>query len=313
MMTSLPRPLLVLVGPTAVGKTALSLALAIRFNGEIISADSRLFYRGLDIGTAKPTASERSLVPHHLIDVCAPDETLSLGAYQDLAFQAIEDCHRRSRLPILVGGTGQYIMAIVEGWGIPRIPPRQRLRAILATFSGEELGRWLAALDPGAAGKIDPRNVRRVIRALEVTLTAGRPISEIQRKKAPPYRQLIVGLDRDRLSLYRRIDERVDQMVADGLVEEVRTLLAAGLDWHLPALSGLGYRQLQPFLDGDQSLEEAVERIKFDTHRFARQQYTWFRRDDPRIQWLAAGDPAVRTRAETLVARWLADGVESPA
>lgn len=284
-MTGARPPLLVLVGQTAAGKTALSLALARRFEGEIISADSRLFYRGMDIGTAKPKPAERAAVPHHLIDLCDPDETISLGQYRRLAYRAIDAVLARGRLPILVGGTGQYVMAVVEGWGIPEVAPRPELRAALESLRGENTARWLAALDPAAAARIDPRNVRRVIRALEVTLVTGRPISELQRKAAPPYDIRLVGLRRERRSLYARIDERVEAMMAGGLLEEVRRLVEAGYSRDLPSMSGLGYRQLAAHLAGEMSLEEAVARIKFETHRFARQQATWFREDDPRIEW----------------------------
>jgi tRNA dimethylallyltransferase len=275
----------VLVGPTAVGKTTLSIQLAQHFDGEIVSADSRLFYRGMDVGTAKPSTEERALVPHHLIDICQPDETLTLGEYQRLAYATIDGVLARGRLPILVGGTGQYVMAVVEGWGIPEVAPQPRLRQALAALGETEVARWLQQLDPQAAAAIDPRNVRRVIRALEVTLVAGRPMSELQRKTRPPYDVAIIGLMRGRESLYARIDARVEQMMASGILGEVEALRAAGYDWRLPSLSGLGYRQLYAYFEGELTLEEAVERIKFETHRFARQQGTWFGRDDSRITW----------------------------
>jgi tRNA dimethylallyltransferase len=284
-LTAERRPLLVLVGPTAAGKTVLSLQLARRFDGEIVSADSRLFYRGLDVGTAKPAMAERAAIPHHLIDLCDPDKTISLGQYQRLAYRTIDEILTRGRLPILVGGTGQYVMAVVEGWGIPEIAPRPALRAALESLGEAEAARWLAALDPAAAARIDPRNVRRVVRALEVTLTTGRPISALQRKTLPPYDTLIIGLWRERRALYKRIDARVEAMMAAGLLDEVRRLREAGYGRELPSLSGLGYRQLSAYLAGEMSLEAAVERIKFETHRFARQQATWFRRDDSRIAW----------------------------
>lgn len=279
------RPLLVITGPTAVGKTDLSLALARQFNGEVISADSRLFYRGLDVGTAKPTLEERASVPHHLIDICAPDETLSLGEYQRLAYATIDDILARSRLPILVGGTGQYVMAVVEGWGIPRVAPHPELRAALEKLGGPELARWLTELDPVAAERIHPHNVRRVIRALEVTLVTGCPITELQRKRPPDYDVLWIGLDRDREELYARIDQRVERMMQAGLLDEVVTLRSAGYGLGLPSMSGLGYQQLLEHLAGQLTLKEAVERIKYETHRFARQQATWFRSDDPRLAW----------------------------
>lgn len=299
-------PLLVLIGPTAVGKTALSLQLAKRFNGEIVSADSRLFYLGMDIGTARPTPAERGEVVHHLIDICRPDETLTLGEYQRLAYRAIEDIQRRGRLPILVGGTGQYVKAVVEGWGIPEVPPQPALREALARLDNEEVTRWLRALDPVAAERIDPRNVRRVIRALEVTLLSGRPISELQRKTPPPYTIYTIGLTCDREALYRRVDERVDNMMAAGLLDEVKALREEGYGRDLPSMSGLGYQQLLAHLDSELTLDEAVERIKFETHRFVRQQYTWFRLEDTAVNWFdnCAGEtwPAVAN----LVATWLA-------
>lgn len=299
-------PLLVIVGPTAVGKTALSLRIAAEFNGEIISADSRLFYQGMDIGTAKPTAAEQSLAPHHLIDVCRPDETLTLAEYQRQAYRIVEAIQARGHLPILIGGTGQYVKAIVEGWGIPEVAPQPALRSALERLGGPELSRWLQLLDPVAAGRLDPRNVRRVIRALEVTLVKGRPISELQRKMPPPYQIQTLGLHLDREALYRRIDDRVDQMMDAGLLVETANLRDAGYDRRLPAMSGLGYRQLWSHLEGELSLEEAVERVKFETHRFARQQATWFRADDPEIHWLDAKSSAVAQDAAAVVREWLA-------
>ena len=298
--------LLVLVGPTAVGKTALSLHLAGRFDGEIVSADSRLFYRGMDIGTAKPSRAEQDRVPHHLIDICDPADTLTLGEYQRLAYRTVDVVLARGRLPLLVGGTGQYVTAVVEGWGIPKVAPQPALRDALAALGGPELARWLAALDPESAARIDPRNVRRVVRALEVTLVTGTPISVLQRKTPPPYDMLLLGLQRARDDLYARIDARVDAMLAAGLLDEVQRLAARGYGRGVPAMSGLGYRQLLDHLDGALTLDEAVARIKFETHRFARQQATWFRSDDPRIQWLDAAQPDLFPAAEALVAAWLA-------
>jgi tRNA dimethylallyltransferase len=297
--------LLVIVGPTAVGKTALSLKLARTFSGEIVSADSRLFYRGMDIGTAKPTAQELALIPHHLINICHPDETLTLGEYQRLAYRTIDEVSARGKLPILVGGTGQYVMAVVEGWGIPEVVPNMALRAHLESLGGEELARWLELLDPQAATRLDCRNVRRVVRALEVTLTLGRPISEVQRKSSPPLDILMVGLNRDREDLYERIDLRVDNMMTAGLVEEVTSLSLHGIGADVPAMSGLGYRQILAYLAGEMDLEEAVERIKFETHRFARQQATWFRQDDTRITWFDAGNDSNWDGVEAYVAEWL--------
>ncbi len=301
-------PLLVLLGPTAVGKTSLSLRLAAELDGEIVSADSRLLYKGMDIGTAKPSTAEQTAVPHHLIDVCRPDETLTLAAYQRLAYAAIRRIQANGRLPILVGGTGQYMRAVVEGWGIPEVAPQPALRQALEALGGPELARWLRQLDPVAAEKLDPRNVRRVIRALEVTLVKGRPISELQRKSPPPFRICQIGLHREREPLYTRIDRRVDQMMADGLLAELEALRGKGYGRSLPAMSGLGYRQLWAYLDGEMSLDEAVDRIKFETHRFARQQATWFRRDDPAVAWFDMAEDGVETAVLSFAQKWLNAG-----
>ena len=298
-------PLLVLVGPTAVGKTALSLQLATQFNGEIISADSRLFYRGMDIGTAKPTLAERAQIPHHLIDIWAPDETVTLGEYQQLAYAVIDEVIARGKLPLLVGGTGQYVTAVVEGWSIPKVPPQPELRHALESLGGDELARWLHQLDPQAAAKIDPRNLRRVVRALEVTLVSGQPITQLQRKTPPPYNICTIGLIRDREVLYERIDARVDEMMTAGFLAEIKRLIDLGYQRQLPAMSGLGYRQLFAYFASEMSLEESVERIKFETHRFARQQATWFRQDDVRIRWFDLGEDGAETAVVSTVQNWL--------
>jgi tRNA dimethylallyltransferase len=282
-------PLITLIGPTAVGKTATAIRLCRDFGGEVISADSRQIYRGLDIGTAKPTPQERAAVVHHLIDVVDPDQALGLAEYQALAYAAINDVLSRKRAPFLVGGTGQWVRAVVEGWRVPHVPPDDTLRAELeaeaARIGAEALHAQLVAVDPAAAAKIDYRNVRRVIRALEVYLKTGTPISQSQRAQPPPYRILPIGLTMPRKVLYARIDARVDRMLADGLVDEVRTLVAQGYGLDLPAMSGLGYRQIGQYLAGKISLDEAVRLIKKETRRFVRQQYNWFRLDDPAIHW----------------------------
>jgi tRNA dimethylallyltransferase len=289
---SLLPPLLVVVGPTAVGKTALSVSLAEAVGGEIVSADSRQVYRGMDIGTAKASPEERARVPHHLLDVVEPDETLSLAQFQEMAYAAIGDILRRGRVPFLAGGTGQYVMAVVEGWQIPRVPPDADLRRQLYHQAEEEgaeaLHARLGILDPVAAQRIDSRNVRRVVRALEVCLITGRPISELQRKSPPPYRILRIGLWLPRPLLFRRIDQRVERMLAAGLEEEVRGLVAEGYGFDLAAMSGVGYGQFAPYLRGRATLEDVVREIKRTTRRFVRHQGNWFRQDDPHIKWFEA-------------------------
>ena len=285
-------PLIAVVGPTAVGKTVLAVRLAEAVGGEIVSADSRQVYRGMDIGTAKATPQELARVPHHLLDIVDPDEALSLAQFQELAYAAIDDITVRGCAPFLVGGTGQYVKAVVEGWQVPRVPPDDELRARLYRQAEEQgaeaLHARLRALDPAAAAKIDARNVRRVIRALEVCLLTGQPISEQQTKSPPPYRVLMIGLTLPRSELYRRIDLRVEQMIAAGLEDEVRRLVAAGYGFDLPAMSGVGYGQFEPRFVGDVSLEDVAREIKRATRRFVRHQGNWFRPDDPRIHWFAA-------------------------
>ncbi|HEY57676.1 MAG TPA: tRNA (adenosine(37)-N6)-dimethylallyltransferase MiaA [Anaerolineae bacterium] len=308
------RPLLVLVGPTAVGKTALSLALAERLNAEIVSADSRLLYRGMDIGTAKPTLEERHRVPHHLIDVAQPDEVWTVARYQEAAYRAIDAIQRRGRLPMLVGGTGQYVWAVVEGWLVPRVPPLPGLREALERW-GREIGpealhARLARLDPVAASRILPSNLRRTVRALEVIFATGRRFSEQQGKRPPPYDILIVGLMRPRAELHQRIRQRIMAMLEAGWLDEVRRLLAAGYAPGLPAMSGIGYAELAAHLRGEFTLEEAVERIRRRTQIFLRRQANWFKASDTRIHWFPMG-PGTRDEVLDLVRRWLRGEVPS--
>ena len=278
-----------IVGPTGTGKSKLAIKLAQANNGEIISCDSRQVYRYMDIGTAKLTVNERALVPHHLIDIINPDEDLSLAQYQELAYQAIYTIQKKENIPLLVGGTGQYFQAVVEGWQIPRVKPdieyRKSLEKRAANGEAAELHHELVEIDPESGKKIDQRNIRRVIRALEVYKSRGIPFSKLQRKSAPPYRTLIIGLYTERQELYRRVDSRVDEMVKLGLIEEVKKLIEMGYGTDLPAMSGIGYRQIGDFLKGNLSLPEAVQQMKYETHRYIRQQYLWFRLKDDRIDW----------------------------
>jgi len=263
-------------------------------HGEIVSADSRLFYRGMNIGTAKPSQADRVRVPHHLIDVVDPAETLSLAVFQQMAYQVIADIHARGKLPLLVGGTGQYVRAIIEGWNPPKQPPDLRLRDLLEKWAKSigpfELHRRLALIDPEAANRIDPRNLRRTVRALEVILRTGKRFAEQRRQTTSPYSVLMVGLRRPRAELYHRIDERIDQMIAKGLIEEVQSLLDRGYSPDLPAFSAIGYRQIIQYLQGKCSLEEAVADIKRSTRQFVRRQSNWFKDTDPSIHWFDMQD-----------------------
>jgi tRNA dimethylallyltransferase len=310
-LISTPRglPLIVIVGPTAAGKTATAVRLCQQHRGEIISADSRQIYRGLDIGTAKPTREERAAAVHHLIDVIDPDQALGVAEYQALAYAAVNDVLSRGCTPFLVGGSGQYVHAVIKGWKVPRVPPDQQLRAELVAeanrVGAEAFHTRLAAVDPAAAARIDYRNVRRVIRAMEVYLKTGIPISQQQRAQPPPYHVLQIGLTMPREALYARIDARVDRMIAEGLLAEVQNLAARGYGFDLPFMSGLGYRQLGQYLAGQIGLDEAVHLIKRETRRFVRQQYTWFRLNDPDIHWVDASREDCLEVANQVVAGFL--------
>jgi tRNA dimethylallyltransferase len=294
---SASRPRVVaVVGPTAVGKTAAAIELAQAVSGEIISADSRYLYRGLDVGTAKPSPDERARVPHHLIDVTTPDQPWTLAEYQQAAYAAIDGVLHRGRLPILVGGTGQYIRAVTDGWQVPPGGPGGPLRADLERLLAEEgvaaLADRLRQVDPESAAVVDTRNPRRVIRAIEVALSTGRSFVAQKQKSAPPFDTLWLGLWLPRPELYARIDARVDAMLAAGLVAEVQGLVARGYGWELPAMSAVGYRQIGAFLRGESALDDATREIKRATRQFVRRQGNWFKMSDPAIQWVRASPEA---------------------
>ncbi|MCC6801297.1 MAG: tRNA (adenosine(37)-N6)-dimethylallyltransferase MiaA [Anaerolineae bacterium] len=307
-MPSTGEPLLVVLGATAVGKTALAIDLARALDGEIVSADSRQIYREMDIGTAKPTPEERAQAVHHLIDVVAPDKDLSLAQYQRLAYDAIADIHCRGKLPLLVGGTGQYITALLEGWSIPEVPPTLALRAELeaqAESGGvEALYARLLALDPQAAEFVEPSNLRRIVRALEVCIETGQPFSAQRGKQPPSYRVMTYGLTMERERLYARADLRVLDMMARGFLDEVRALLDKGYDRRLPSMSGLGYAQLAGHLLDGVPLDEAIRATQTASHRFIRRQYTWFRGHDHAILWHNV-DSTARAELIEAAARWL--------
>ena len=281
--------MIAIVGPTAVGKSELALHLAQYFPLEIISADSRQVYRYMDIGTNKPSPAERAVVPHHVVDVADPDEDFSLATYHKLASEALKAIRQKGKLPLLVGGSGLYVWSLMEGWKIPEVPAdremRRRLESRAEQDNGQSLYQELQNIDPAAAAKIDPRNVRRVVRALEICYATGERPSQLQRKEKPGFSVLVIGLTQERSELYRRIDERSDKMIQRGLVEEVEQLLRKGYSPSLPSMSGIGYRQIGQFLRGDMTLPEAIDKIKYETHRLARHQYAWFRLSDSRIRW----------------------------
>ena len=300
--------LVVILGPTAVGKTALAIELAGRLHGEIISADSRLFYQGMDIGTAKPTQEERQRVPHHLIDVTTPDQPWSLAVFQREAQRLILDISRRGRLPVLVGGTGQYIHAVTQAWDIPKVLPDFRLRRVLEAWAAEVtplgLHARLSLLDPQAAGQMDPQNLRRTIRALEVIFTTGRRFSDQSQRGSSPYRLFQIGLKLPRQELYARLDERINSMLRLGLVDEVKDLLAQGYAPDLPPFSAIGYREIIAYLQGNISLEEAVMLMKRQSRVFVRRQANWFKETDPAIHWFNAEVQAA-DKIEHILRQWL--------
>ncbi len=286
-------PLIVIVGPTAVGKTEIAIQLAERLDGEIVSADSRLFYRGMDIGTAKPTPAQLTRVTHHLIDVADPLDTWSLAVFQRAAAEAIAGIHARGKLPFLVGGTGQYIHAVTQGWAPPEFAPNEPLRAVLESMAESKGKAWLherlALLDPASAASIDPRNLRRTVRALEVTLSTGRRFSDQRGRGESPYRLLMIGLTRPRPDLYTLIDSRIEAMFAAGLLEEVSRLLARGASPASPTMSAIGYRECVAVLDGKMTLEAAKIEMRRLTRIFVRRQANWFKLNDPEIHWFEAG------------------------
>jgi tRNA dimethylallyltransferase len=297
-------PVVFIVGPTGAGKSALAVDLARRIRAEILSADSRLLYRGLDIGTDKPPPAVRAEIPHHLIDVTDPDQPWSLAEFKAAALEAIRRITARGALPLCVGGTGQYVRALLEGWEIPTAVPAPKLRNRLEERAAQEgpaaLYAELEKADPAAAARIDPRNLRRVIRALEVVLATGKPFSEQRRRGAVDFQPLVLGLSLPRPELYARVDARIDSMLAAGWFEEVRGLLAKGYSPGLPAFSALGYRPIARCLLGEVTLDECKAEIRRATRRLIRHQANWFRPGDPTIRWLAPG-PDAAAEAERIL------------
>ena len=306
---SITSPVLLIVGPTAVGKTGLAVSLARQFDGEIINADSRQVYRHMDIGTAKPSLHDQKEAPHHLLDILDPDQNFGLATFLSLAGEAVSEILGRGRLPIVVGGTGQYIWAFVEGWEVPEVPPDTEFRDA-KTAEAEQHGtdfvyQQLQEVEPDRAAQLDPRNLRRVIRALEVHHAQISRPKIVETASQALEGSLIIGLTMDRQQLYKRIDDRVDLMISQGFEEEVRFLAAQGYVPGTGALAGPGYRELGDYLAGSITLEEAVQRTKFQTHRLVRRQYNWFKPDDPRIRWLDGSLSDVERQAGRMVEKLL--------
>lgn len=294
--------LLVIAGPTAVGKSALALRLAQQLDGEIVSGDSMCVYRGLDIGTAKPSAAEQKLVPHHLIDIRQPTEPFSVVDFQQFASAAIDEVNRRSKLPILVGGTGLYIQALLEGYQFsptPVTPLRDD------TESTDTLYEKLNERDPSTASRIHPNDRKRILRALEVITNENKPLSR-ERAAQLQYDCLAFGLTMERQALYRRIDQRVDQMVGQGLLGEVDSLLSKGLATNATALQAIGYKEFIAATQGDVPLETAIEQVKLASRRYAKRQLTWFRRM-PYLEWIELNATATMDMALNLIRRRVAE------
>ncbi len=282
---------LVILGPTAAGKTKLSLELAKNFRGEIISADSMQVYRGMDIGTAKAGKEERESVPHHLLDVVSPEEKFSVADYQEMVDQIIPGIVEKGRIPMLVGGTGLYIKAVIEGFLFPEMDNdyklRNQLKKLAETHGNKYLHNKLTDIDPQLAEKIHPNDLRRVIRGIEVYKKTGKTITYYKKKQQQSpdrYLSLKFGLTWNRDDLYQRINQRVDQMIEKGLVDEVKGLLNSGYNLSKTARQGLGYKEIIDYLEGEYALDEAVRLLKRNTRRFAKRQLTWFKRDDS-INW----------------------------
>jgi tRNA dimethylallyltransferase len=297
------RPFLALVGPTASGKSEAGGAIAGRLGAEIVSVDSMLVYRGMDVGTAKPTPAERAGVPHHLVDVADPQEAFSVARYQALARVAVEDIDTRGRPVLLVGGSGLYFRAIVDDLEFPETDPaaRDELQAEAEALGPDRLHERLAELDPAAAARIEPSNVRRTVRALEVAAVTGRPFSSYAERweRYPDERVRAAGIDVPREVLTARIHARVRGMVDAGLLDEVRALLDRGLFGWLTASRAIGYAEFARHLRGELSLEEASAETVRRTRELARRQMVWFRRD-PRIRWFPAGERGAIEKVDEL-------------
>jgi tRNA dimethylallyltransferase len=303
------QPLVAVVGATATGKSDAAVAIAEALNGQVVGADAYQLYRGLDIGTAKVDAATRARVPHHLIDVVGPDEPMSLALYLELAKTALSDIWSRGKLPILAGGSGQYVWALLEGWQVPRIEPdpelRHELEAVAAQQGPSALQARLALLDPAAAAHLDPDNSRRLIRAIELVSSTGLPLAACQTRTPIDADVFVLGLGLDREALYQRLDARTSAMYDAGFLDEVQGLRDAGYGETSPVRGGVGYKEASFHLDGAFDLDEAIRRHKNANHRLVRRQGAWFKAGDGRIHWLPAG-PSAPAQSVEAVREWLA-------
>jgi len=304
MRLLIEKPLIIIVGPTAVGKTEVSINLAEELNGEIISADSRLFYRGMNIGTAKPSPTDQNRISHFLVDVADIDEPWSLAVFQEAVYRIADEIRGRGKIPFMVGGTGQYVRAIIEGWCIPPKEPNSKLREKLqlwgCAIGPEKLFKKLQILDPVAAEKIEPRNMRRTIRALEVIFSTGRLFSVQRDRKPIDFQYKLIGLLRDRKELYQRIDKRIEGMFGAGFLEEVQTILDSGFERNLPSLSAIGYKEAIALLYDEIDQEEAIRLIKRRTRQYVRRQANWFKESDPKIKWFKM-KPGVKENIKSFI------------
>lgn len=307
-------PLVILAGPTAVGKTALSIELAKALNGEIISADSMQVYRRMDIGTAKITKEEMQGVPHHLIDICEPTEEWNVMRFVKESERLIREIHERGHVPIVAGGTGFYIHALAYGAEFEEEETASELRKELEQWSTDDLHNKLKELDPVSAEKIHPNNRKRVIRAVEYAMDTGHPISELNerlKQKESPYALCYLVLNLPREILYDRIEKRIDIMLEQGLVDEVRKLKDEGCDRSMVSMKGLGYKEILAYLDGECSLDEAVTILKRDTRHFAKRQLTWWRGEAEAIFLEKTPEETLLERAVDMVRIKCTDGVRA--
>ncbi len=310
------KKLLVIVGPTGTGKSSLALQLAEKYNGELVSADSRQIYIGMDIGTGKEIEDQKTQIkkfenywtvngiPIHLYDIISPDKTFSVAQYQQLAYKIINNIHSRGKLPILVGGTGLFVRAVVEGLKIPKVAPDLKLREKLGSKSTETLAAELEKVDPETAIEIDNSNPRRIIRALEVFYTSGESFSKLKGKFKTQFETLIIGLTSERKFLYKNVDDQVEEWFEHGFTEEVKTLLEKGYKESLTSMTSLGYRQVGMYLRKKISLDEAKQRIKWELHGYIRRQLTWFRKE-PNISWSDISENGFKEKISNLVKNWV--------